>query len=670
VIIRPLLKSWFVAVVLVGWSHNPALAARPSDSLLPTTTKGYLSIPDLGQLREQFNCSQFGKLAKDPVLVPFVEDFKQQLRQQGMKQLEQLGLSWDELQDVPSGEVALAVVQISPDESAVVLVIDVTGHITQAEAQLTKVGNRLIQNGAKHLSAKAGDPLVVYQLPGEPGRKDAPTTAYFLQQNMLVASDSVPVLQGILNALTDGREDSLASVTAYHQIMSQCASAASGLKPNLRWFIEPFGYAEVLRAATPLREKHKGPDLIKVFKDQGFTAIQGVGGFVNFSAGKYELLHRTMIYAPSIGGHDGQDINKYNLSARMLRFPPGGDLSPPAWVPRDVSTYGSFNWDIKTAFSVINSIADEMVGEKGVFSDVLDSLRDDPDGPRIDIGKELVAHLGSRVTIISDYELPIGPKSERKVVAVETSDEQAVAAAIAKLMGAEKDAHRREFQGHVIWELVDGQADVPKLEIETPGVVVQHSEADTPVHSSDGRFLSTTAVCVASGQLFLSSHIELLQKVLQQASHADGLITADDYRLIANQATALGVGPLSFRLFSRSDQEFRPTYELIRTGQMPQSETVLGKILNSMSVEAKDGVPRKQRIDGHQLPEFSAIQKYLGPAGSFVSSLDDGWMCTGLMLAPQPIVVNAPPNAESPSKTDAEPAAKVSKRSPAVTARH
>jgi hypothetical protein len=662
---RPLLVGFLAAILLACTSLSPALAARPFDSLLPATTKGYLSIPDLVQLQEQFNRSQFGQLANDPAMKPFVEDFKRQLRQRGMKQLEQFGLSWDELDGIPGGELAVAAIQISIDEGAVALLVDVTGHAPQAEAQLAKVSQRLIQNGAKRVRRADGDPLVVYQLPAEPGRKESPTVAYFLQQNVLVAGDNVAVIEGILHAMTDGRDDSLAGVTAYREIMGRCAGSAGGVAPNFRWFLEPFGYAEVLRAAAPLREKRKGPDLIKVFKDQGFSAVRGVGGFVNFAAGKYELLHRTMIYAPRVAGHDSQDINKYDLAARMLRFPAGGDLLPPAWVPHDVATCTSFNWDLHTAFNVVNSLVDEMVGEKGVCGDVLDSLRDDPDGPRVDIGKDLVAHLGNRITIISDNELPIGPKSERKVLAIETTDEQSVAAAIGKLMGAEKDSRRREFQGHVIWELVDSQAEVPTLEIETPGAVMRHSESDAACHANDhnGRFLSTTAICVADGQLFLSSHRTLLEKVLEQANRTDGLSTADDYRLIAKQATVLGAGPLSFLLFSRTDQEFMPTYELIRTGQMPQSETILGKFLNSMSAEAKEGMPRKQKIDGSQLPDFTNVQRYLGPAGSFVPSLDDGWMCVGLMLAPQPVVVNAPANSGDQNKAAAaSPPAKVGSR--------
>lgn len=631
---RLLPASRVLGVAILFCAATVARAVPPSDSLLPATTKGYASIPNLAQLVDQFNRSQFGQLANDPAMKPFVDDFKRQIGQQGMKQLEQLELPWEELDGVPGGEVAVATIQTSADDSATALVVDVTGHTAQAEALLTKISGRMSQNGAKKMARKAGDSIVAYQLTGEPGRKSPPVAAYFLSNNLLVASDNIAVIEEIQQALAGGRKDSLASLPAYHAIMAQCETAAGGLAPNLRWFVEPFGYAETVRAAAPLREKRKGPDLIKVFKNQGFTAVQGVGGFVNFSAGKYELLHRTMVYAPPAAGHTAQDKDKYTLAARMLRFPAGGDLLPPAWVPQNVATCTSLNCDIQNGFANIDSLVDEMVGEKGVFHDVLASLRDDPDGPRVDIEKNLVAYLSNHITIISDCELPIGPKSERKVVAIEVTNEPVVADTIRKMMESEKDARRREFDGHVIWELVDCHCDVPTLEVETPGLPTRTVDSNSANHPCDcnNRLFSTSAVCVANGNLFLASHMDLLKQVLAQPKQAQPLAKTDDYRLVAAQAQALGVGPLSFRIFSRVDQEFLPTYELVRTGQMPQSETVLAKLLNSALGDGKDGPPRKQRIDGHDLPDFSVVQRHLGPGGTFVTSLDDGWMCTGLMM--------------------------------------
>ncbi|HEY2880807.1 MAG TPA: hypothetical protein VGJ15_00185 [Pirellulales bacterium] len=629
-----------MASLLVFGAAASAWAAKPSDSLLPASTKGYVSVPSMARLRDEFNRSQLGRLANDPAMAPFVDDFKRQLRQQGLKQLEQLGLTFDELDGLPTGEVALAAVQLSTDEAAVALVVDVTGHGPQAQALLTKVGARLTQNGAKLTARTAGDRMIVYQFPAEPGRRVGPTAAYLLDHDMLIASDSAPVVEGMAKALAVSRNDSLAEVPAYREIMARCATASAGLQPDMRWFIEPFGYAETVRAVAPLRDKRKGPDLLKVFKSQGFTAVQGLGGFVNFSAGKYELLHRTVVYAPPAAGRKPGEQDKYTLAARMLKFPAGGNLMPEAWVPRDVATYSTFNFDIQNAFRSADSLIDELVGQKGVFHDVLDSLRDDPDGPKVDIEKQLIAHLGSRITVISDCELPIGPKSERKVLAIELSDEPAVAATMDKLMGAEKDARRSEFAGHTIWEMVEPQSDVPVLQVETPGeTTIQPAENDGgQKNDRDGRLLAAKVICVANGHLFVASHRALLEKVLGEAANNQSLATADDFHLIASQADTLGISPLSFRFFSRTDQEFRATYELVREGLMPQSETALGKLLNSVLGEGAGGAPRKQKIDGHTLPEFEAVQRYLGPAGTFVTSLDDGWMCTGVMLARQPLV--------------------------------
>ena len=144
--------------------------------------------------------------------------------------------------------------------------------------------------------------------------------------------------------------------------------------------------------------------------------------------------------------------------------------------------------------------------------------------------------------------------------------------------------------------------------------------------------------CVAQGHLFLSSHMDLLQKVLLQAKSGSNLNQSADFRLIAQQATGLESGPISIRAFSRTDLAFRATYELIRTGQMPQSETMLAKFLNAAMGEGKDGMPRKQRIDGHTLPAFDVVRHYFGPAGTVVTSLDDGWLVSGFTVANQPIV--------------------------------
>ena len=76
---------------------------------------------------------------------PFVESLKNQLRQTGLRQLELLGLTWQDIEKVPGGEIAVAVIQPTTDNAALAMVIDVTGHRPQAEALLAKASDHLLQ---------------------------------------------------------------------------------------------------------------------------------------------------------------------------------------------------------------------------------------------------------------------------------------------------------------------------------------------------------------------------------------------------------------------------------------------------------------------------------------------------------------------------------------------
>ena len=605
-------------------------AAPRSEDLLPDTTKGYISVGDVGALRDAFNRSQWGQLLNDPVLQPFVEDFRRQLREKGIQRLENLGLAWEELAEVPGGEASVAMIQPGPGRMAVVVVVDVTGHEAQAQALLKKIDARLAARGAERLP---GDTTVVFQLPRPEGAQHDLQVAYSLSDNLLVASDDLEVLQAIEAARKSPRKDSLASLKSYHDIMARCQESAGATAPHLRWFVEPFGYVEMLRS-TSTHEKRHGLDIYKILKNQGFTCIQGLGGFLNFSADGCELIHRTMVYAPPVKGHE-QSKEKYELAARMLCFPPAADLEPQPWVPARIATYNTFNLDIQTAFAASETLVDEVMAEKGVFHDVLDSLKNDPQGPKVDIVKDLIGNLKSRVTIITDYQLPIGPKSERLLAAVETNNEAVVAETVARTMKG--DARRREFEGHMIWEVTDEENDVPDIKIESPDGGVQHADKEADAadakRSKDDKLMPNAAVCVAYGHVFVASHIDFLQQILHQAAeHGSTLAQCSDYRLVAEQTKRLSTGEPSVRLFSRTDEAYRPTYELVRTAQMPKAETLLGQALNAVLGDGKDGVPRQQKIDGRLLPPFDEVAHYFGPAGTTVTSEPSGWFVVGMTL--------------------------------------
>ena len=614
-------------------------AVPPSEDLLPNTTKGYLSVANVDEMRDAFNKTQMGILANDPAMKPFVEDLQRQLSEQWTKTHEKLGIGWEDFEGVPTGEVAVAVILLSETADATVVLADVTGHEAQAQGLLAKIDEEMATHKAVRSERRVhGATVVVFDVPK---RDDLPArqVAYFSQDGLLAATDDLKVIESLLNRQAGGANaESLSALPAFKSITERCQKAAGDLAPQARWFIEPFGYADAARLD---RTKKRGTDMLKILKTEGFTAIEGIGGFVNFSVNQYELLHRTFIYAP--GNQSGGE--RFELSARMLKFPNGGSFLPPQWVPRDLATYATFNLDTKNAFENSKTLVNQIVGDE-VFEDVLDSIKTDENGPKIDIRRDLIGYLGDRITMVSDLQQPITPKSERLLFAVETKDDKHLAKVIKDWMETDPDTRRREIAGHVVWEIVDEQAELPMVTIENSPLDDLSPPPEDDLEE-ERALPPNSAVTVAHGQLFVATHIDILTKVLTEYENGAKLADSSEYLRVEGELRQLAQGEQFGQAFSRTDEAYRGTYELLRTGKMPESESLMGKLLNSLLGEDEEGVLRPQRIDGSKLPDYDMVRRYLGPAGMTMTSEATGWLLTGFTLTKE-----VEPTNTSPAETE------------------
>jgi hypothetical protein len=659
-----------------------AHAAKPSETLLPNTTKAYISVPDVDKLREHFDQTQIGLLLKDPVMQPFVEDVQGQIRDKLSEASVRLGLSWDDLEDVYGGEVAMALLQpwdhqaaaatlqavsieataqaqaakknaadtqaaVSAavekaqktldaerrEQRAVAMLVDVTGHLPQANELLAKVAKNHLDKGATQSSVEiAGVTIAVFTHPKKETELTARMSFYCIHEDQIVSADRQDVMASILAKFKTPGTDDLKDFEPYAKAMTYAQTAMEGTESHLRFFLEPFGYTEVKRAYSGGR-KRRGTDMLRVLQNQGFTAVQGIGGHVSFKTEEHDLRHHTLVFAPPVQRKPGDlAVTKYDLAARMLDFPNKAEVAPMTWIPRGVATHLTFNWKMKDAFWYAESLVNEFAGDE-VFKDVIENIQFDPHGPQIDIKKELTNHLGERATVLGDYRLPITPKSERMMFAFEVTNPETVMQTVNKAMENDPAAKKREHNGHIIWELLNEEAEVAEVQItgfdggfgfDAP---VEQEEEDKP-------FIPNSAVTVANGHLLVATHVDYIVDVLGPPSVADSLGEAVDFQAITDSLVGLGSDQDSFRLFARTDDAYRVTYELLRQGKMPESESMLGKILNAMftSEDAEEDELREQQLDGSKLPEFQVVRRYLGPAGFFVRTVDEGWTLSGCLL--------------------------------------
>lgn len=612
------------ALVALTLSGMPVKAAPPAEQILPETTVAFVSFGNWPATSENWNRTDLAELMRDPVMDPFTEDLRNQLSEK-LDIKNRLGITWDDIEGLPQGELAVGLV-FENSEPSLVLLADVKGQEQRASQVLSQIGQRLTEQNATRSTLQVGNvEVVTYEIAQQPGEMVSRRVNMFLSGDLLGISDHITPLRGILTrASGNARTRNLTSVEAYQRTMQRCQQGAGSLVPDARWFVEPFGCADASRMVME-PEMKRGRDMLKILRNQGFTAVKGMGGYVNLGVNDYELLHRTSVYAP----------RPYTLAMRMMEFPNGGNLTPQAWVPLDVATYATLHIDTQNAFQHFGTIFDEMFGEgeTGVWEDVLESFKTDPNGPLVDIEKELVGNLGTRVSAITDYTLPVSVDSQRRLIAIEATNERALAQAIFKSVDPDPNAERIEFRGFTLWKIEPEEIEPPvNLEVEVPGVNAADVESEMQSATAE-ELLPSSAIGVAHGHLFLATDVELIKDVIiKQQDESRTLAEAIDYQQVVAQTEALGATGGSAMIFARTDEGMRTNYELVRTNQMPQAETGLARLLNVMLGEKDATGPRERRLDGSKLPEFQVVRRYLGPAGIHLTSENDGWYAVGFML--------------------------------------
>lgn len=628
-----------VSLVLFILPSMAAVGQVPLDKIVPASAKGFFSVPDVKQLEANWERTAVSKLFDDEAFRPFVEDLTAQVNSRLDDLGIQVGITMDDLREVCTREAAIAFLQ--PDDPnqrhAMLVLMDATGKSTELDALIQRIHASMARRKATSREVTIADvPVTVFTVPTKEGPRPTVETAIFRYKDLLIATDHISVAQQVVPNLTGDGESSLAEFPAYKKTMERCLAETKGQTPDVRWFVEPLGYAEVARDFS-IRQKRRRTDILRALRNQGFDAIQGMGGIVNLAVEGREFVGHAYAYAPPV---KAAGADRYEKAAALLAYPVVDVLDAQTWIPNSVSSFVSARWGIQPAFEHVGKLVDEVAGEPGFFEDLIDSLKNDPNGPRIDLRKEIVAFLGNRVTIITNTTEPVTVTSERIMIAIDLIDAESMKASLEKMLGNDPVAQRIEYNQHVIWEIVPDEAAPSAVTVEGLegfGDLEGFGGADEEQDEEEDEepFLSHAALSVVNGHLVVSSHADFITEMIDGVAKDDPLSKASDYQIIGNALTELGQSDAGGILFSRIDRELKASYELVRHGKMPESEGLIGRILNRALGSNEKGVVRKQEISGDKMPDFEVVQKYLGPIGAFARTEEEGWYLGAIGLKNQ-----------------------------------
>ncbi len=622
-----------------------AEAAPKAAEVFPAETVGFAAADDATDLAERWERTQAGQFTSDPTMKPFVDQVRRRMSGQLGSLEQRLGVTIDDFRNAATGEVAIGVVKssVKNQRGALAALVDASGRDAEADALLAKIDQRLTRCGAKRTATGV---LTVYVLPpDEKAKLVERTAAVFHEEGYLGVAEDPQVASDLLSRLRGQRAGKvLADVAAYKETQARARKAAGRSETHLSWYLAPFEYQAATRDAITEGVLPDKKDALAILAEQGFDAITGVGGLVSVAATPHrDFVHHTFVFAPPKPGTAGKPAaQRYEGGMRMLELPNAAERlsadNPPVetWAPRQVATYKSMHVDIENVFEHLPSTFDAFAGYKGAFHNVLAGLEKDPYGPKINVKRDILPHLGTRAVVMTDYTLPISTECERYLIVLDVKDEAALRTPIDKWLKSD-GAELKELNGVAYWEMIpEGEA----LGHDDLDPLAPLGETARPAQGErDERVLQRAAVCLHDGRLAIASDADFLRQALFGVSPGESLVSSPDMRATISALADIAPGQRSVWTFTRSDEAFRPTYELVREGKMPKSQTFFGRLLNRMMTTEEQreiGAEREQKVHGERLPSFELARRYFGPAARSVRSEDDGWLISGVILSKAP----------------------------------
>ncbi|MGL4513485.1 MAG: hypothetical protein ACRCT8_10370 [Lacipirellulaceae bacterium] len=618
-----------------------AAAGRPAEAVFPEETVGFLLVTSVPEFRERWSKTQLGQLSEEPAMQPFLEQLGKQLEGKVGRIEERLGVTLEDFNSAASGEAAVGLVGPAGQRkrASVAVLIDATGRDAEAKSLVEKIEKHIASRNGKPVGGSGG-PILVYSVPAKKAGQPPQTVAYFQAEGRLGAADDESVARAMHDRLTGKGSAPLSGRKSYAAVLSKVRKEARGLAPQIVWYVSPFDYDTASRTLDTASADPDKKDNVTILREQGFDAITGVGGHVALALDpQRDIAHHTSIYAPAKQGAKGKRAaDKYNLAMRMAEFPNAkSPITVAPWAPRSVASYKTLSVDLQNAFDHVGSLFDAFAGYKDAFQTTMDNFEKDPYGPQINLRKDIVAHLGQRVTIMTDYTLPITSDSERYLMVFDVVKPEAIAEPLAEWMKNDQ-AQLRELRGVAYWELLPEDETLTSADVDAGLLPLDGSE---PAASDDEtpreqRVLRRAAVCLHEGRLAIASDAEFLGSALFGVSSGEALAEAADVAATSAALDSLAPAARCAWTFTRTDESVRPSYELVRAGKMPEAETFFGQLLNRMLTtdeEKEVGAQRRQKIDGSTLPSFEMARRYFGPAARAVRSDDDGWLITGVVLS-------------------------------------
>lgn len=509
-----------------------------AEQLLPPETLMFFSVPDAPGLCEAMTETSYGRLLAEPKLQPFLDDVRAKLAEVSAKLKDEIGVTLEDLENLPQGEITFAVVEKPARKLAAILMLDAGDQTETLDKLLEKMDGALIAQGSDHSTQEISEIEVhVYSLPGG-DNNPIKTLAYFTDEGYVVFSTEVAALKSVIERWNGDSEETLASQDVYSYIMKKCSEGDE--EPLTKMYIDPIGLVRAGIGMVQGQNPQAGL-VLGMLPILGIDNLKGIGGTMNPGNDDFDYTGKTFLYVdqPTSGV-----LGVFNF--------PAVDQAPPAWVSEEVASYTALNWSVDEAYSAVEAIVDQFQGP-GALARMLDGFADDTDGPQIHPKKDIIDQLSGVIQVA--VQVPEADADTTQVplmaMSVGLKDGAQVKKTLAKAAKSEGFPGRtRQFEGLTVYEL---------------------PAAD-----------STFSLVVSGNSLLMSSDKAMLETAVRGKT-SQPLSASEGYKALTKSFPA----KTSIISFQQSEGQMKSLYNMLQNRDNDEWEGIDLKKLPEWSVIAK-----------------------------------------------------------------------------------
>jgi len=577
--------------LVVGTLSGDARAANEealADRRLPANTPFVVATDNLAAAGAAWQATQLGRLFCGESFAPM----RQAAAARGVATPLYLrpcfGFDWGDL-SLHTGPAALAIVPVGGGNVGVAWVFPTS---RQSADKLLASGDAFfLASGYQKTSETLGEAeLTSFKPPAKDRRLGHPT--YVVAKSVVVAANNRDAALIIWRQRDRQRKDSLAALKDSGDLAADWSTSASG--PSLRWWLRPLELWASLRGGTRPTSQ---PDWLAIAHRQGGESIRAVGGEITFpTTGSTDLDLRCRVLV-------SQPLAK---AAKLLDFSAGSPPALPKWLDGNVSSLSLWGADIPNATTAFGHLYDELTepGPKGegVFEEMLAGLRDDPEGPQVDLARDLFSHLGPGVLQATDCRQPgaDGKNASRRVMFVlQCRYHDRVAKTLSRFYLGDNDVQRRTIDNATLWTIGEGRSLL--------------------FEGSNQSFAEVRAILVTDKTLVLATDPEMLTSRLSSSTNSS-LAQSAAYQAVSKWWQTSGNHGARDAGFVQLAFWLEPPYDAVRA-RAPLSDwsaTMLQFVFTG-SLQPSSGFPVEK------LPAFATIASLLPPVGTLRENGEGGW---------------------------------------------